>query len=436
MNEFLEKLESKLDAIDEKERKKIIKKYQRIIEEKMKDKMTEKEAVKSLGNIDDIAKEICENYHVNLVNRKRNFNEYLNDGIEESAKFLSETFKDVVNYSKAATKDNFLVSFFEVLLKVVILIMVFMLLKIPFLLIQIGVDFVIDFLFYPFNVVLGNIFDYIIAILYGGCCIGASVYMFKGYYISHEKGSDESLELKEEEDKKQSKNNVNYALMIVKALIVFIVVIPLILLNLTLLGLTAFAIFLVFKGVPIIGLSILLLSFFLLTLLLTVYVTDVLDKKERNHIFVLCISLVSLIIGGVLFVDDLMNYNYPTELTDSNLEALTESLTIDLDKKTVFTFLDGDVEYIIDNSIVDNKVLVEVTYYDNFVDIALKKYLGEDLNQIIIYSEYDEATFETYMYLYDNMIEDLKDNNVFNYTKVNKYKVNIYCNEKTKELVK
>ena len=33
-------------------------------------------------------------------------------------------------------------------------------------------------------------------------------------------------------------------------------------------------------------------------------------------------------------------------------------------------------------------------------------------------------------------LEDLKENNIFNYTKLDNYKVVIYCNEKTKELVR
>ena len=213
MSEFLDKLESKIDAIDEKERKKIIKKYQRIIEEKIKDGMEEKEAIQSLGDINDIAKDICEDYHVNLVNRKRTFKEVLNDGIEESAKFLAETCQDVITYSKAATKDNFLISFFEIALKIVILVLLFMLFKIPFIILQSGLEFTFELLFFPFNVVLTEIFEYIISILYGAVCIATSIYIFKGYYINNNEESKEEVKEDEslkEEKKEITKKGINY----------------------------------------------------------------------------------------------------------------------------------------------------------------------------------------------------------------------------------
>lgn len=419
MSEFLDKLESKIDALDEKERKKIIKKYQREIEAKMKDDLTEEEAILSLGSVDELAKKICEEYHVNLINRKRTLKETINNGIEESAKFLANTCDELADYSKSATKDNFLVTFFEILLKVVLLVMIFMLLKIPFILAQSGMNFIFDLLFYPFNVTLAEILDYVIAVLYGATCIAASVYMFKGYFDKSNKlvPTDSNKEVEENEEKKEvSKRKVNYAAGIIKALIMVIVIIPMIFLNIILLALTILAVFLIIKGISVIGLAIILLSFFLLTLIMTTYLTDAMDNKDRNHLFALCISVISLIIGIVLFVDDLMGYNYPETLDNCHFETITESLTIEIDKETDFIFVDGDVEYVVDNKIKDNTILIEVTYYEDFVDILLQKYIGEESDRIVVSSEDKDLKISDYVFVYDNMIKDLQDNNIFKYS--------------------
>lgn len=437
MSEFLEKLETKIDALDEKERKKIIKKYQVMIEDKMKDGLTEKEAIKSFGNVDDIAKEICDDYHVNLVHRKVTLKEKINGGIHTSAEFLAETCRDVVDYSKETTKDKPLVTFFEIFLKIVILMVLFTLYKIPFLLVQTGLDFVFELLFYPFNFTLSVIFDYVISILYLGACIASSVYMFKGYLEHDLLGSNKKVKEEDKEEKKEvSRKGINLATGFIKLLLMLIVIMPMIILCLIFLSLTILAVFLVYKGVAVIGLSIILLSFFLLTLIVTTYITDAIDNKERNHFFALCISIISLIIGGVLFVDDLVSYNYPKTLEESNFKSTVETLNVDIERVTSIISLDGDVEIVVDDKIVDNKLVFEATYYDEFTDVVLKTYLNEEEDQIVIYAEPDTYTISTYMTLYRNVVDDLKNNNIYNYDELGDYKITIYCNEKTKELIR
>ena len=120
----------------------------------------------------------------------------------------------------------------------------------------------------------------------------------------------------------------------IKLLLMLIVIMPMIILCLIFLSLTILAVFLVYKGVAVIGLSIILLSFFLLTLIVTTYITDAIDNKERNHFFALCISIISLIIGGVLFVDDLVSYNYPKNLEESNFKSTVEILNVDIERVT------------------------------------------------------------------------------------------------------
>ena len=435
MSDFLEKLETKIDALDEKERKKIIKNYQVMIEEKMNEGLTEKEAIKSFGNVDDIAKEICSDYHVNLVNRKVTLKDKINEGVHIGAEFLAETCQDVIDYSKEATKDKPLVTLFELILKIIILLVLFTLYKIPFVIIYTGLDFVFSMLFYPFNFTLITIFEYIVSVLYFGACVSTGIYLFKGYF------EKDVLGVKKEEDKEKvnkevSKVGVNFATIFVKVMLMLIVVMPMIVLCLIFLALTILAVFLVCKGIAVIGLSIILLSFFLLTLIVTTYVTDAIDNKERNHFFGLCISIISLIIGCVLFVDDLVGYNYPKTLEDSYFKSTIETLNVDIERETTIISLDGEVEIVVDDSIVDNKLVFEATYYDSFTDVVLKTYINDEEDQIVVYAEPDEHTVSTYITLYNGIVEDLKKNNIFDYNKLGDYKITVYCNEKTKELVR
>lgn len=436
MSEFLDKLESKLYAIDEKERKKVIKKYRRLIEEQIKEGKEEEEVIKSYGDIDDLAEEICSDYHVNLISHKTPLKKKINDGIEESAKFLAETTKDVIKYSKEFTTDKFLVSFFEILLKILVLIILFSLFKIPFIVLQIGADFVFELLFFPFNAILLEVFDYIIAIAYGICCIAVSIYMFKGYYIENKEPKQDVIDDNEVKKETVSKRGINYTTLIVKAILILVVVVPLIALTVIFLGLTALAIFLVFKEVPVIGLSVLLLSFFLLSLNLVVYVTDLLDKRERNYLFVLCISILSFIIGSVLLVDDLLNYNYPKNLEESKFATVTETINLEINKDTEFDFIGSEAEYIIDNDLKDNQVIVEVTYYDDIVDIVIDEMNDEDYKIIYFYAQSDDYNFGDYRFIYETIIDDLKENNIYDYSELYKFGVKVYWNETTKELVK
>ena len=119
----------------------------------------------------------------------------------------------------------------------------------------------------------------------------------------------------------------------------------------------------------------------------------------------------------------------------SYFKTTVETLNVDIEKKTTIIPLDGDLEIIVDDSIVDNKLVFEAAYYDDFTDVILKTYINEEDNQIVVYTEPDEQTVSTYITLYNGIIEDLKENNIYNYNELGNYKLKVYCNEKTKELI-
>lgn len=346
---------------------------------------------------------------------------------------MADTTRDIINYSKENTKNKLGVTFFEILLKILILIMAFMVLKLPFIILEEGIETVSDLLFYPFNNSLNVIFEYIISVIYLALCIAASIYLFKGYFTKDTNVvlADKKEDKKEEETLKKP----NYAIMIIKMIIMVVVMIPMLLLNILFLLLTVLAIYLVFKGVALVGLSILLLSLSLLSGVMTATLSDAIDNKNRSHLFALTISIISLIIGIVLFVNDLMSYNYPKTLEDSHFPTLTETIDLEVDKETNLYFPNGKAEYIIDDSIKDNIILLEVTYYDDFVDIIVERQLGEEKNNFVVMSRDDDLDVSDYVFMYETILEDLKDNNLFKYDDLDQYKVTVYCNTKTEELL-
>ena len=60
--EFLEKLKKKISMLEQSEIDDIISEYEGFIDEKVSSGMSEKDAVKSLGNIDEIAKDLKHAY--------------------------------------------------------------------------------------------------------------------------------------------------------------------------------------------------------------------------------------------------------------------------------------------------------------------------------------------------------------------------------------
>ena len=69
--------------------------------------------------------------------------------------------------------------------------------------------------------------------------------------------------------------------------------------------------------------------------------------------------------------------------------------------------------------------MFEAAYYDDFTDVILKTYINEEDNQIVVYTEPDEQTVSTYITLYNGIIEDLKENNIYNYNELGNYKLKV-----------
>lgn len=433
MERFLEKLESHLTMLEESEQKKIIKRYQKEIEEKIKDGMKEEDALKSLGSIDSIVSDIYEEYHLDkkYVVEKSTVGDSVNSGMRKCANFLADTCAEI-SYYVSHISNNSLETFFEILLKVIVLVIAIMVFKLPFLLIENFLNFGLSYLFYPFNVILTKLSSFVIAVIYLLICISLAIIMFKGY-AKREKKEELSTEKKVIKEKiKSSENSRNFAYVLLKIFLYIIFIVPMIMISLTLFLLLALALFFVYKGVSIIGLVVILVGLLFLSIIVTTSITDALDNRSRNHTFALIVTVISLISGTILFIDNLMNFDYPKKLEESAFVPFKETITFDVEEELTFANFEGEIEFQLDNSIQDNQVLIEVTYFDELYDVVYIP--SEDF--VWFHAERDDFEIGDIRYLYKNMFKDLSNNKIYEYQKLANVDVVIYGNENTEKLLK
>ena len=430
MEKFLENLESYLTALEESEQKKIIKRYQKELEEKIADGMSEIEAIKSLGDMDSIVFDIYTEYHLNKkqMKEKKTRGDSLNNGIRKCANFLSDTCAEVSYYMNHMSSSA-LETFFEILLKGIVLIIGILFLKFPFLIIENFVQFGLTFLFYPFDDILMMLASFSLTIIYLILCIMLAIYLFRGYKDKKASSTSKS-EVEKKEKIKSSEKSKNYAYIFLKSCLYIIFLIPMICITLVLLLLTAFALFLVYKGVSIIGLVVILVGLLFLSIVITAYITDALDNRNRSHVFSIIVAIVSLISGSILFVDNLMNFDYPKTLEKSAFNPVTESTVIEVDKESKITAT-GNIKFVVDNDIQDNQILAEFTYFDELYDVSIEK----EGDWIFVYTVRDNFEVGDAHYLYQNILSDLKNNRIYNYYNLSGVDTVIYGNEKTKDLL-
>lgn len=135
--EFLTKLEKRLEILHPQTRKKVLSRFEKKLDTLIQSGLSEKDAVSSLGNMKDIVKEILEEYHINTdYHDKDNFS--LNDFVNALVKKIKGFLTDVFNGS--------IEELLNLVLKVIILLIILALLHLPFSLIKQLVIYLLNYL--------------------------------------------------------------------------------------------------------------------------------------------------------------------------------------------------------------------------------------------------------------------------------------------------
>lgn len=124
--DFLDKLRKKLSILNDEEIEDIINEYEGYIDEKLNEGKTEKEAVKELGNVNEIANDLLEAYKVKpTVNDEENF-------VDKIIKAITNFIEIIIN----SLKGKSLADIIRMLILLCLIVLVIWAFKLPFIAIE------------------------------------------------------------------------------------------------------------------------------------------------------------------------------------------------------------------------------------------------------------------------------------------------------------
>lgn len=441
-DKFLRELEKKLSILSEEERKDTINEYRDIIEEKVKHGKKESEAVKEFGSIDELSKEILNAYKINPDYKSKDFVDGAEELIRKGAKKISEVTDDVVDSIKQSDFECTTSNVFEIILKVIILLIFLAILKIPIYfaselgssVFRIGVE--------PFATIFSWIWKGLIEIVYLGICVLLIVKLITDYSKkdktakTNSKVKNTKIEEKTTKENKKVKKNDTFetiVLILVRLFVIFTIIIPLVFVAFLFIVGLVILIYLLCKGIGVYGFLIATLGClgFIICIIDLIYRGLIADKKIYLYPFL--INILLIIIGGVMSISYIFDFEYHDSLPQNRYETKTETFMEDIDKKTSIS--NYKKEIIVDNSIEDNKIKAEVTYYPEFVSIEKHEDTDEDKDYISFVTNEKDTTFSLNNKYTKMIMKDIKKKKIYNYNEFNDVKVKIYVNEKTKDLV-
>lgn len=441
-DKFLRELEKKLSILSEEERKDTINEYRDIIEEKVKHGKKESEAVKEFGSIDELSKEILNAYKINPDYKSKDFVDGAEELIRKGAKKISEVTDDVVDSIKQSDFECTTSNVFEIILKVIILLIFLAILKIPIYfaselgssVFRIGVE--------PFATIFSWIWKGLIEIVYLGICVLLIVKLITDYSKkdktakTNSKVKNTKIEEKTTKENKKVKKNDTFetiVLILVRLFVIFTIIIPLVFVAFLFIVGLVILIYLLCKGIGVYGFLIATLGClgFIICIIDLIYRGLIADKKIYLYPFL--INILLIIIGGVMSISYIFDFEYHDSLPQNRYETKTEIFMEDIDKKTSIS--NYKTEIIVDNSIEDNKIKAEVTYYPKFVSIEKHEDTDEDKDYISFVTNEKDTTFSLNNKYTKMIMKDIKNKKIYNYNEFNDVKVKIYVNEKTKDLV-
>ena len=438
--EFLEKLKKKISMLEQSEIDDIISEYEGFIDEKVSSGMSEKDAVKSLGNIDEIAKDLKHAYK-------------LKDEDEMSAKEVINTFMDrVMNYVDAVIKVFEKKTFSDVIkmiLEVILLLIIIGICKIP---IEILLDIAHD-AFITLGVSVGNflfhIFEFFINVIY---FILAIIFFFR---IFKEKilGDDIIEEVKEEKESKKTstketkttkekkvtceRHNKGFLDVCSEVILVFIkfIVACISIGNICfIVGVSSalvVAIYLIATGVPYYGPLIILVALLMGGIcFLELFIRFILDYKQKVIRFIITL-IASLLIGGSgigIFSIELANTTIINEIPTDKLQKVTEEYDMEDDiviSNNLF------VEYVEDETLTD-KIKIEYSYYYDYFEFEPSTYISNNENYKVYHMNYSVNWSPK---SFSNLVKDLKKKRINNAVDAAKVKV-ITSSDNIKKLEK
>lgn len=300
---------------------------------------------------------------------------------------------------------------------------------------------------------LNTIFTFIIDILYSVFSIVIFIYVLKIKYLDRIKikeDTNKEIVVKEKEKRVEevekviikdnsSSNSLTRTLAkiiiyIIKFFVVLFLFAPLICI-VVLAVMLGFEVLFVIKGLPLIGILLWTIAGLIITsLCFEVPLNFVINHKNnyKRVMITLLISLIIIIIGSIIFAFEFLSITYVDSLPkDVKTKEITETLPMTSDFKTI-GYYHNDIDYVVDDTLTD-KIEVNVTYYDYLINNNIEIEVHNN-NNLLVYKEIpNEVSFKDILDIISN---DIKDGKIYNYDRLNEYKVTIKTSSKNINIIK
>ena len=297
---------------------------------------------------------------------------------------------------------------------------------------------------------LNNIFKLIVDILYSVFSIVIFIYVLKIKYLDRIKireDTNKEIVVKEKEKRVEEvekviiKDNNNSLTRTLAKIIIYIIKFFVVLfLFAPLICIVVFAVMLgfevlfVMKGLPLIGILLWTIAGLIISVLCFEVPLNFVINHKNNYkriMITLLISLIIIIIGSIIFAFNFFSITYVDSLpNDVKTKEIKE--TVDMNSElTIYDDYYSDIEYVIDDSLTD-KVEITVTYYDYLIERNIKIDLYNKKLAI-----YEDSPIElSFNKILDEISDDFKDKKVYNYDKLNHYKVTIKTSSNNINIIK
>ncbi|MCM1053356.1 MAG: DUF1700 domain-containing protein, partial [Ruminococcus sp.] len=434
--EFIKKLRKSLDILEDKEISDIVSEYEGYIEEKVKDGKSEEEAVKELGDFNEIVSDLLAAYKVKSPKKEEGaFTRFINslsDGLDNFMNSLNEkSGKDIL----------------KIIIEIIIILFIVTLLKIPFSMIKELVNDIFSELGYPIGRMFTAIWSFIIELSYVITSVIFFIKMLEKRYFSgltdeivnkvENKEDDDNEPIikkpkpekpKDEKEKpiKETKKDkvvevktsrrpsfISFIADVCIIFLKFIVIMFVMGVVCYLIGMsiaTGLAIYLIAKGVGYFGVFILILTmFFAGAFVLELCISFIFNRKiTALPTFSKLISLIILTgVGLTLSAIEIAK----TEIIYDNNYTETKSITKELTMNKDLTFYNYD-SIVTDNNLGD-RIVIEYIYpsMDNSVNLEID--LENCGKGYCLYADFNHVAWNSKVL--NTVIENLKNKKFYVY---------------------
>ena len=299
---------------------------------------------------------------------------------------------------------------------------------------------------------LNTIFCLIVDILYSVFSIVIFIYVLKIKYLDRikiddnikdkvTKVQDKKVEVVEKVIVKDNSSNTNslsrtlakIIIYIIKFFIICFLIAPLI--SIVVFAVTiGFEVLFVMKGLPLIGILLWTIACIIISALCFEVPLNFVINHKNNYkrvMITLLIALIIIIIGSIIFAFEFFSLTYVDTLPkETKTKEVTETLPMTSDLKTIRYYY-NDIDYEVDDSLTD-KLEVTVIYYDYLIDSNIE--ISDHNNNLLVYMKSPkEFNFKEIL---DKVSDNIKDGKIYNYDKLNEYKVTIKTSSNNINIIK